>query len=122
MLDWLLTLYTLSSKLTALARRLVLLEAAVPDTRKEVKELSATLNALQTKVARLDAILVEMKTAQVNISADIADIKAKLPAEGGLTAAEVASLSASLDGLETKAAAVAAALSSLDAENTTATA
>lgn len=120
MLDWLLTLYTLRSKLSELAGRLVLLEKL--DLRKKVNELSEAATALQAQIDRLNGIVAEMKTSQVNIAADIASIKAQLPTSGGLTAAEVATLSASLDALNVKASAVSSALSALDAETTTATA
>lgn len=52
----------------------------------------------------------EANTSLTNIRADIQKIKDSLPAEGGLTAAEVATLRESLAGLASGAAA-------LDAEN-----
>lgn len=65
--------------------------------------MSAQSDALNAKV---DA----MATALTNIRQDITDIKNGLPASGGLTAEEVAALSAKLDG-------VVADAQQLDSEN-----
>lgn len=58
----------------------------------------------------LQAKIAEGATRLDNIAADITAIKENLPAEGGLTAEEVAQLRVDLDGLVTKAA-------NLDEEN-----
>lgn len=50
---------------------------------------------LDQLTAKADAL----ETSLSNIREDITDIKNSLPAEGGLTAEEVATLSAKLDGL-----------------------
>ena len=50
---------------------------------------------LNQLTAKADAL----ETSLSNIREDITDIKNSLPAEGGLTAEEVATLSAKLDGL-----------------------
>jgi len=61
-------------------------------------------------LADLQATIAATSTALDNIRSDIDAIKASLPASGGLTAEEVATLQASLDALSAKAGA-------LDAEN-----
>lgn len=61
----------------------------------------------------LDALMAKAESATtslINIRQDIADIKASLPTEGGLTAEEVAQLAAKLDTLSGDAA-------QLDSEN-----
>jgi len=71
---------------------------------RKVNEMSAATDALNAKV---DAI----QTAVSGIRSDIAAIKAGLPTEGGLTAAEVVALTAKVD-------AVLADATQLDSENT----
>ena len=69
------------------------------------------LNTMSQEILdQLNAKVLGLKTSLTNIKDDIQKIKDSLPASGGLTEAEVASLSASLDEAGTQAA-------DLDAEN-----
>lgn len=68
-----------------------------------IRHMSAVSDALNAKV---DALAASVK----NIRQDIADIKASLPTDGGMSADEVAALSAKLDGVVSDAA-------ELDSEN-----
>lgn len=85
--------------------------------REDETEIKNLLVQLLKKVTMSQEILAELQskvdaanTSLTNIRADIQKIKDTLPAEGGLTADEVASLRTSLDSLASGAAA-------LDAEN-----
>lgn len=85
--------------------------------REDEAEIRKTLSVILKKVTMSQEILTELQgkvddanTSLINIRADIQKIKDTLPAEGGLTADEVATLRTSLDNLASGAAA-------LDAEN-----
>ena len=62
---------------------------------KILKQTTMSNDVLQELQTKVDAA----NTSLTNIRADIQKIKDSLPAEGGLTADEVATLRASLDGL-----------------------
>lgn len=70
---------------------------------QEIKRMSEQSDALNAKVDALQASVTAIRQ-------DITDIKNSLPASGGLTAEEVAALSAKLDGVVADAA-------ELDSEN-----
>lgn len=75
------------------------------------------LQELQQKADAATTALNNANTSLTNISADIQRIKDSLPAEGGLSAAEVEQLRSSLDGVVTTASNTAAAADALDKEN-----
>jgi len=79
-------------------------DPAVQVLIRKVNEMSAATDALNAKVDQI-------QTAVSGIRSDIAAIKAGLPTEGGLTAAEVVALTAKVD-------AVLADATQLDSENT----
>jgi hypothetical protein len=81
-------------------------EAIAADIKKIIKITTMSQTVLDQLTAKADAAAASL----VNIRQDIATIKASLPAEGGMTADEVAILSAKLDAVAGDAAA-------LDSEN-----
>lgn len=76
-----------------------------------------TLDQLLAKLNEQEAAIDSIATSVTNIDADIDVIKENLPTSGGLTEAEVATLSAALDNVKTKTTAVKDAVAALDAEN-----
>lgn len=80
-------------------------------TDKSVTEkLDRLLNQGVIQMTKLSDLQVQVDAVSgklSEISSDIDDLRNALPAEGGLTAEEVATLSASLDALQAKAGEVA---------------
>lgn len=81
------------------------------------KMANETLQELLTKVQGLEANADAVNTSLTNIAGDITRIKESLPAEGGLTAEEVATLKTALEGAEAKISALATSADTLDKEN-----
>lgn len=69
----------------------------IEQLRKTVEGILSTLSEIKDTVASIVADLVEIKS-------DIADLISKLPAEGGLSATEVADLKVALEDLKAKSA------------------
>ncbi len=69
------------------------------------------------KVTAQEISIASLTTSVSNIAVDIQRIKDSLPTEGGLTAEEVAALSARLDEVSTAAAGAATQADNLDKEN-----
>ncbi len=84
---------------------------------KQQKMAQETLDQLLAKVTAQETSIASLTTSVSNIAADIQRIKDSLPTEGGLTAEEVAALSARLDEASTAAAGAATQADTLDKEN-----
>lgn len=99
--------------------------------RRKIRHIERAFRALEHREIRIMAVIDDLTTKLAGISTkadgiqasvtavrgDIADIKNGLPTAGGLTAAEVATLSTALDALGTKVDAVATDAAELDSEN-----
>lgn len=84
---------------------------------KKLTMSELNLQELLTKVQGLEQSGVEMQTSLTNIAGDITAIKEGLPATGGLTEEEVATLRTSLESAEASITAAKNAAANLDAEN-----
>lgn len=83
----------------------------------KLDKMSDIINSLKAKVAAQSAALDTVSTNVTGIAGDVIFLKQKLAdLAGGATAAEIAELEASVDGVSTKLDAIGTATASLDAE------